>query len=134
MGVRLSVNDGMTELATVETATEDDFMYFRDSIFMALEGGDFGGRFPIFMRKFFSSWESEEVTGLTSELEAIHAAFRKLPPDPPDGNWRSKLIRSGRKPETLAEVYIDKDGAPLLERLIALARLAREKRLPIAWE
>jgi hypothetical protein len=44
---------------------------------------------------------------------------------PQDGNWRAKLIRSGRKPETLAEVYLDKGGAPLIERVIALARVAR---------
>jgi len=134
MGVRLVVKQGMAELDAVETATEDDFMYFRDSIHAALDGSEFGRLFPSFMHKHFAGWEPAEVAGLVKDFEAIHAAMRKLPPDPPDGNWASKLIRSGRKPATLAEVYVDKSGAPLLERLIALARLARDKGLGVEWE
>ena len=134
MGIRLVVRSGAAELGAVETATEDDFMYFRDSVHMALEGGKFGDRFPLLMKPFYSSWEQQDSAGLLLELEDIHAAFRKLPPDPPDGNWKAKLIRSGRKPDTLAEVYLDKDGAPLIERLTALARLARDNDLAIEWE
>ena len=133
MGVRLSAENDRGELAVVETETEDDFMYFRDSVHLALEDGKFASRFPILMKTFLSDWEKEDVAELARELEDIHAAFRKLPPLPPDGNWRSKLIRSGRKPETLAEVYLDKDGAPLIERLIALARIARDNGRPIKW-
>jgi hypothetical protein len=132
MGVRLYVENDR-ELAAVETETEDDFMYFRDSVHLALEEGKFAGRFPILMKTFLSGWEKEDVAGLERELKEIHAAFRKLPPMPPDGNWRAKLIRSGRKPETLAEVYLDKDGAPLIERLISLAQVAHQHGLPIKW-
>ena len=134
MGVRFAVRDGTTELDAVETATEDDFMYFRDAIHMTLEDDDFGARFPLFMKRWFAGWEPGEVAGLVAELEAIHAAFTKLPPDPPDSNWRSKLIRSGRMPPTLAEVYVDKDGAHLLERLIAVAKVARDRGVGVAWE
>jgi hypothetical protein len=133
MGVRLYVENDRGELAAVETETEDDFMYFRDSVHLALEEGKFAGRFPILMKTFLSDWEKEDVAGLERELNEIHAAFRKLPPMPPDGNWRAKLMRSGRKPGTLAEVYLDKDGAPLIERLIALAQVARDNGLPIKW-
>ena len=126
------VND-RNELGAVETETEDDFMYFRDSVHMTLEDGEFGGRFPTLMKTFLSDWEKEDAADLERELTEIHAAFRKLLPQPPDGNWRAKLMRSGRKPERLAEVYVDKDGEPLLERLIALARVARENGLPIKW-
>jgi hypothetical protein len=56
-----------------------------------------------------------------------------MPPRPLDGNWRSKLIRSGRNPETLAEVYLDKTGAPLIARLIELASKAREHGLAVRW-
>src|SRR5262245_56813965 len=133
MGVRLSVENDRGELAVVETETEDDFMYFRDSVHLALEDGKFGGRVPILLKTFLSDWEKEDAPSLEQELKEIHAAFRKLPPRPPDGNWRAKLIRSARKPETLAEVYLDKDGGPLIERLIALAGVARENALPIKW-
>jgi len=133
MGVRLYVENEQGELDAVETETEDDFMYFRDSVHLALEGGHFGGRFPVLMKTFLSDWDREDAPALERELTEIHAAFRKLPPEPPDGNWRAKLLRSGRKPPSLAEVYIDKDGAPLIERLIGLARTARENKLPIKW-
>jgi hypothetical protein len=133
MGVRLYVENDHGEVAAVETETEDDFMYFRDSVHMALEEDKFGGRFPTLMKTFLSDWEKEDAADLERELTEIHAAFRKLPPQPPDGNWRAKLIRSGRKPETLAEVYLDKNGEPLIGRLIELARVARENGLPIKW-
>ena len=134
MGVRLSVRDGSGELDAVETATEDDFMYFRDSVYAALETGEFGSRFPTFMKRFFENWESGDVAALKGELIEIHAAFRKLPPDPPDSNWSTKLAMSGRQPETLAEVYVDNDGSPLIERLISLAALAHDKGLAIIWD
>jgi hypothetical protein len=133
MGVRLYVSNQLDELDAVETATEDDFMFFRDSVHLALEDGRFASRFPILFKTFFSDWHSEDVPGLERELREIHAAFGRLPPEPPDGHWRLKLRSSGRTPQTLAEVYIDKSGAPLLQRLIALAQTAREKGLPIRW-
>jgi hypothetical protein len=133
VGVRLTVRDGGGELGAVETATEDDFMYFRDSVHAALETGEFGSRFPTFMKNFFASWEADAVADLERELIEIDAAFRKLPPDPPDSNWASKLAYSGARPETLADVYVDKDGAPLLKRLIALAALARKRGLAVDW-
>ena len=43
MGVHLAVTKNGAEIAAVETQTEDDFMYFRDSVCIALEGNDFGG-------------------------------------------------------------------------------------------
>jgi hypothetical protein len=133
MGVRLVVADQLGELAAVETATEDDFMFFRDSVHLALENGKFASRFPILFKTFFSDWEAEDVPSLERELKEIHAAFRTLPPEPPDGNWRQKLRHSGRTPATLAEVYVDRDGEPLLEGLIALAQTAGERRLPFQW-
>ena len=34
-------------IGTVLTGSTDDFYYFRDSIHNALEGGEFGSKFPI---------------------------------------------------------------------------------------
>lgn len=133
-GVRLYVEGRAGLLDAVETETEDDFMYFRDSVHLALEHGQFGDRFPTLMKAWFSDFEIDKVRMLERELLEIHAAFSKLPPEPLDGNWRAKLIRSGRKPDTLAEVYVDKDGAPLIKRLIGLARMARQNKLPIRWD
>jgi Immunity protein 70 len=133
MGVHLAVVKNGAVIAAVETQTEDDFMYFRDSISIALEGNDFGGRFPVFQRKFFNDWEAGEIAALEQELSKMHAVMRGLPPMPADGNWKSKLARSERKPETMAEVFIDKDGAPLVAGLLALARLARENGVGIRW-
>jgi hypothetical protein len=129
MGVRLYISDRSGEFDAVETATDDDCMFFRDSVYWVLGDGKFASRF----KTFFSDWQSEDVPGLERELREVHAAFRKLPPEPPDGNWRLKLRPFGRTPETLAEVYVDRDGAPLLERLIALAQTARERGLPVRW-
>jgi hypothetical protein len=133
MGVRLSVRDNSGEIGAVETATEDDFMYFRDSVHAALETGEFGSRFPTFMNKFFASWERDEVAALEKDLIEIDAALRKLAPNPPDANWSSKLAISNERPATLADVYLDKDGAPLVARLIALAALARKRGLAVNW-
>jgi hypothetical protein len=133
MAVRLYVEDQSGELDAVETATEDDFMFFRDSVHLALEGEKLASRFPMLFKTFFSDWQSGDVPGLERELREIYSAFGKLPPDPPDGNWRARLRQSGRTPKTLADVYVDKNGAPLLERLIALVQTAREKGLPVRW-
>ena len=83
MGVRLYVKSDHGELGVVETDTEDDFMYFRDSVHLALEDGKFAARFPILMKTFLSDWEKEDAAGLERELSEIHGAFRQLPPLPP---------------------------------------------------
>lgn len=132
-GVRLSVQNDAGELDAVETATEDDFMFFRDSVHLALEEGKFAARFPMLFKTFFSDWPAEDVPALERELRDIQQAFRSRLPTPPDASWRARLRQSGRTPETLADVYVDKDGAPLLDRLIALAQTAREHGLPIQW-
>ena len=133
MGVHLAVTKNGVEIAAVETRTEDDFMYFRDSVCALLEHNDFGSRFPVFQKKFFSDWEAGEIAALEQELSEMHAAMGGLPPRPADGNWWSNLKRSEGKPETSAEVFIDKDDAPLVARLLTLARLARENGVGIQW-
>gem|GEM_PF-6148260 len=108
-------------------------MFFRDSVHLALEDGKFASRFPMLFKTFSSDWQAEDVPELERELREIQKAFRSMPPEPPDANWRAKLRQSGRRPVSLAEVYVDKGGAPLLDRLIALAQTARDQGLPIRW-
>jgi hypothetical protein len=133
MTIRLYVANDAGELDAVQTATEDDFMFFRDSVHLALEDGKFASRFPVFFKTFYSDWAREDVRELERELREIHAAFRQLPPNPPDVHWRRRLRHSGRSPASLAEVFVDVNGSPLIERLIALARIARKARLPMRW-
>ncbi len=134
-GIRLFVRDGDQELELVETESEDDFHYFRDSIHAALEQGEFGSRFPLFMKRFEpNEWKPEELDHLNEELKTIAEAFKKLPPKPLDSNWASKLHRSGRRCSSLFEVYVDTEGKPLLGRLITLCAVARNASKPIAIE
>ncbi|MBI4545038.1 MAG: hypothetical protein HY703_07585 [Gemmatimonadetes bacterium] len=133
--ITLCVMDGARQLARVQTGSTDDFYYFRDSVHALLEVGEFGSSFPTFLCRFEPDrWEVEELPQLQRELEAIAAAFKKLPPEPPDSNWQSKLASSGRKPRTLYDVYLDAEGKPLLGELIALCALARKEGKPILLE
>lgn len=128
--VCLCVLRGDEELKRVETETEDDFFYFRDSIHNALEEGDpFGSRFPVFMLK--DEWKVAELGELKRELETIAQAFKKMPPKPLDVNWESKAWRSGKRYRSLYEVFTDAHGRPLLGELIQLSEAAQKEDLPI---
>jgi hypothetical protein len=116
----------------LEIASYDDFYYFRDSVHDALEEGDFGSRFPIFLRRFEpDEWSAEELDGLERELETIAEAFTRLPPRPFDSHWPSRVARSSAPPATLYDVFVDVNGEPLLGRLITLCRRARKTKRPI---
>jgi hypothetical protein len=90
------IQSGDRKLHTVSTGSVDDFYYFRDSIHEALEeGGAFGSKFPIFLGRFEpGEWKVEELDQLQQELETIAAAFKKLPPQPFDSHWQSRLATS----------------------------------------
>ncbi len=123
---------GDKKLNTVSTESVDDFYYFRDSIHDALEEGEFGSKFPIFTCRFEpDEWKVEELDQLQGELETIAEAFKKLPPEPFDSHWRSRLATSKGRHSSLYDVFVDKDGKPLLGRLIDLCREARKQQKPI---
>ena len=70
---------GDEECERVVFDSTDDFYYFRDSIHNALEIGEFGSRFPTFMRRFEpAEWSVEEIGQLERELETIAEALRRL--------------------------------------------------------
>lgn len=123
---------GDSVIETVSTGSVDDFYYFRDSIHSALEEGEFGSKFPIFMRRFEpDKWQVEEIGLLQRELKTIAEAFKKLPPEPLDSHWKSRAACSGARYANLYEVFVDADGEPLLERLINLCRVAQREKKPI---
>lgn len=133
--VRLFIQDGQGNDRSIETATEDDFHYFRDSIQYALEPGGYGSRFPTFQERFpGAEWKVEELPILLKELEAMAEEMKKLPPEPQDGNWSSKLAGSGRKCESLYDVFIDSQGRPLLGRILDLCRTAQREGKPLVIE
>ena len=127
------IRRGDEEFERVETETEDDFHYFRDSIHAALEeGGGFGSRFPTFMKRFEGSeWRVEELGQLQRELETIAEAFKQMPPEPLDCNWSSKASTSGKQYASLYDVFVDASGQPLLGRLIHLCQVAQQEGRPI---
>lgn len=123
---------GDEELECVETETEDDFYYFRDSVHYALEEGRFGSRFPIFMLRFpIDEWRIEEIGELQRELETIAETFKKLPPKPFDFNWEAKAAMSGKQYASLYDVFVDAHGKPLLGELISLCQVAQKEGKPI---
>jgi len=131
--VYFCILSGDEELQRVETESEDDFYYFRDSIHNALEEGDFGSGFPTFMLPYEEhEWSVEEIGELQRELETIAEAFKKLPPEPFDSHWESKVARSGKRYSSLYDVFVDASGNPLLGELINLCRVARKEGKPIA--
>jgi hypothetical protein len=129
-GIRLSIRDGGTELAHIQTRTVDDFYYFRDSLHEALEGdGDFGSRFPTFMKRFEpDEWAVEELDRLIEELETIAAELRKQPPRALDPNWRGRE----RGCASLFEVFVDARGRPLVGRILDLVVAAKKAGKPVA--
>lgn len=132
-GIRLSIRDGDRELAHIRTQTIDDFYYFRDSLHAALEaGGDYGSRFPTFMKRWEpDEWKVEEIDALQEEVEQIAFELRALPPAPPDGNWARRLEGSGRQCASLFDVFIDAKGRPLVGGIIDLCVAAKAAGKPI---
>ncbi|MGQ0676001.1 MAG: Imm70 family immunity protein [Rhodospirillales bacterium] len=116
----------------VATESVDDFYYARDSVHAALEDGEFGCRFPIFMLRFEGSdWKVQELVALRSELETIAAELRKLPPEPFDPHWRGRIDEPNAF-QNLFEVFTDDAGNPLFGKLIELCDAAQRLGQPIA--
>ncbi|MBM3218310.1 MAG: hypothetical protein FJZ38_06420 [Candidatus Rokubacteria bacterium] len=123
---------GAQKIGSVETASIDDFYYLRDSIHNALEDGEFGSRFPVFLCRFEpDEWKVDELDSLRRELETIVEAFKRLPPEPFDSHWESRAAGSGASYANLYEVFIDAGGQPILGRLLDLCRMAERMEAPI---
>jgi len=125
------------EIDGVEVGSYDDFHTLRTAVAERLEGGTWGSRFPTLMGHPDSDglWPPADADRLASELETIRDAFAALPATRVAGDWQAELAQKLRlSPRTFAECFIDVDGEPLLERLIALARTSAAHERPIWFQ
>ncbi|MCB0216666.1 MAG: hypothetical protein KDH92_08535 [Chloroflexi bacterium] len=126
MGLYLCVfssDEDDSEIDGVEVGSYDDFHLFRDAVSTTVEKGHWGDRCPILMlhEDSESAWSPEELPELEKELELIREAFA-----------REKMSSSGT--ESLRERFVDVEGAPLVDRLIALVQCARQHDRPIEFQ
>ena len=140
MGLYLCVfedDDTDHEIEGVEVGSYDDFHALRAEVASTSEGGVRGSRFPVLMNVPDSGgvWAPEEAAVLCRELSQIAHEWKSQPPRSFDaGTWQAReAVRLGIMPMDLSESYIDVDGAPLLDRLIGLARLSAELGRPIEF-
>jgi len=138
MGLYLTVFDGEDELEGVDVGAYADFGAFREAIAMQLEGGTFGARYPTLMLHSDCDgvWSPDEAALLERELREIADRFRQLPPsEPAAGSWQAGVARTfGLRPSNLYESFFDVDGEPLIERLLELVRVARQRGVEILFQ
>jgi len=124
------------ELDGVEVGSYDDFERFRDAA-RALDRR--------VLRRFgtlrtnvtpTTAWSPRAAARLASELTVLGEALRGVPARPfPAGSWQAEVARRrGWPPASLYDCFFDVAGEPLVERLLALCRLAVESRQPILFQ
>lgn len=137
MGLYLCVFDSDEELDGVEVGNYSDFDFLRSSVTDLLEGGVAGSRFPTLILHPDSDgeWSLTECEILRQELMTISSEFQHLPGIQFRADWQKQVGKSlGLKPASLFESFIDVDGELLLERLILLCDLAKNRALPILFQ
>lgn len=137
MGLYLCVFDGDEELDGVEVGRYADFARFRDAVCERLEGGAWASRFPVLMAHSDcdGEWSAEEARLLERELQSVSEEMGRLPPVPLSEGWMSEVARAaGLRQTHLRDCFFDVDGEPLIERLVALCRLASARGLPILFQ
>lgn len=137
MGLYLCVFCGDEEFDGVEVGTYSDLNYFRDMIVNKLEDGSAGARYPtlVLHSDCDGAWTIQECARLEEELESIIAMSKKLPPVEFNSDWQRAVAKSlGLRPGNLYESFIDVDGEFLLERLLALCKLAQTYNEPILFQ
>lgn len=130
-------DDSDHEIEGVDVGSYDDFHALRAEVAAICEGGVRGSRFPVLMNVADSGsvWTPEESERLCGELAQIAHEWKSQPPKSFGvGTWQAReAVRLGIRPVNLAEFYIDVDGEPLLDRLMALAQLSAESGRPIEF-
>ena len=137
MGLYLCIFDLDQEIDGVDVGHYSDFGVFRQTVSAELEEEHAGARFPTLMlhSDCDGQWSVEQCRQLEGELNVIADAFRVLPPRAFSSEWQASLAKQlGLRPTSLADSFIDVDGEPLIERLIELASLAKDRDLPILFQ
>ncbi|GAA4222136.1 hypothetical protein GCM10022253_29910 [Sphingomonas endophytica] len=137
MGLYLAIFDGDEEIDGVEVGSYADFATFRSAVSTHVEGGVAGSRCPTLMNHSDCDglWSPEESALLQSELVLIAKRFMELPPEPLGDGWKTGVAKMfGIRPASLYESFFDIDGEPLLDRLMGLARISVERKLPILFQ
>lgn len=136
MGLYLCVFRGEEELDGMEVGSYDDFEQFRDAA-RALDGRIFR-RFGTLRVNVSptTAWSSRDAGRLSRELTALGRELQRLPPRPfTPGTWQADVARErGLEPATLRDCFLDVEGEPLLDRLLALCRLSVETGQPILFQ
>jgi hypothetical protein len=139
MGLYLCIFDGEEELEGVEVGSYSDFGFFRKTVAQMLEDGKQGSKYPALQEHSDSDgeWIPNQCNVLVDELNEIGEAFKRLPPIKFEPNtWQSERIQSGEisLPKNLYESFFDVNDEPLIGRIIELAKISQEKRLPILFQ
>ena len=137
MGLYLCVFERDVEVDGVEIGSYADFGHFRHIVTDRLEGGAPGSNCPtlIFHSDCDGEWSVKQCIELEMEVRFISAKFKNLPPAEFNSDWQRTVAKSlGLRPKNLYESFIDVDGEPLLERLLGLCKLARERDRPILFQ
>ena len=118
------------EIAECDVGHYSDFVCFRDAIARHLvpEG------FPILMEHSDcdGEWTLAEIPGLERELRWIGDAFRKLPPEEPEGAFEhTSEYRAGA--DSLYDCFHNVDGENLFEALLELCTIAQSHQRPITF-
>jgi hypothetical protein len=137
MGRYLCVFDADEELEGVEVGSYGDYSIFTDCVTRELEGGKDGSRFPtlILHSDCDGEWSPRQAAALLKELTRIRDEFRRRPAVLIPADWQMWVVEEqGLRLDCLYDCFFDVDGCPLLERMIGLARLSVQRRLPILFQ
>lgn len=142
MGLYLCIFDGSDEIDGIDVGSYEDFSAFRETVFTSLEEperGAWGSRFPMLQlhSDCDGEWTASECVALREELLTIRKAFSALPPlsNGFASDWQQQLASEEHLcPASLVDSFIDVDGTPLIDRLIALCDCAIASQQPILFQ
>jgi hypothetical protein len=118
------------EIAECDVGHYSDYGCFRNTIAEHLDAG----RYPVLMEHSDcdGEWTLAEIPKLEKELAEISAAFKKLPPQEPEGAFEHTAeYRIGAK--SLYDCFHNVSGENLFEALLELCSIARLHKLPITF-
>jgi len=138
LGLYLAVfqDDGSdVELEGVDIGSYEAFSAFRGTVAETLEGGVWGSQFPVLMNHDDAdgSWNSDECLRLARELSLIASRLADLSPAALTDEGSHPGIARGER-RSLKNSFVDGDGVPLVDRLLALAQLAASTGRSIVFQ